>query len=224
MRAKPDADDPVANRRPLASRRLGIVRRLAAGLARARVTPNAISLAGIGFALLAGLALLQAGRPGPLRLAATPWPAAWLVAAVLVQLRLLGNLLDGLVAVEGGLGAPTGALFNEVPDRVEDTAILAGFGVAAGWPILGLWAALAAMGCAYVRQVGGGLGQPQCFLGPMAKQHRMAAVTAGCLLGFGEAVAGGGPGLPGIVLWLVLLGSLVTIVRRLRHIAVGLRA
>ncbi|MFO1208779.1 MAG: CDP-alcohol phosphatidyltransferase family protein [Amaricoccus sp.] len=224
MRAKSVADDPAANRRPLASRRLGMVRRLAEALARARVAPNAISLAGIGFALVAGLALLQAGPRGPLRLAAAPWPAAWLVAAAFVQLRLLANLLDGLVALEGGLGSPTGALYNEVPDRVEDTAILAGFGVAAGWPILGLWAALAAIGCAYVRQVGGGLGQPQCFLGPMAKQHRMAAVTAGCLLGFGAAVAGSGLGLPGIVLWIVLLGSLATIARRLRHIAAGLRA
>ena len=74
--------------------------------------------------------------------------------------------------------------------------------------MLGLWAALAAMACAYVRQVGGALGQAQSFIGPMAKQHRMAAVTLGCLLGFAEAVAGGGPGLPGILLWAVLLGSL----------------
>ena len=102
-----------------------------------------------------------------------------------------------------------------MPDRVEDTAILWAFGVAAGWPALGLWAALAAMACAYVRQVGGALGQPQSFLGPMAKQHRMAAVTLGCLLGFAAAVAGGGRGCPGLVLWAVLLGSLVTIARRL---------
>ena len=217
------ADDPLANRRPLAARRLGIMRRLAEGLARAGVSPNAISVAGIGFALLAALALLQAGAPGPLRLPGAPWAAAWLVAALGVQLRLLANLLDGLVAVEGGRGSPTGALFNEVPDRVEDTAILWAFGVAAGWPALGLWAALAAMACAYVRQVGGALGQAQSFIGPMAKQHRMAAVTLGCLVGFAEAVAGGGPGLPGLLLWVVFLGSLLTIARRLGHVARGLR-
>ena len=50
----------------------------------------------------------------------------------------------------------------------------------------------------------------------------MAAVSLGCLLGVGEAVAGG-RGLPGIVLWAVLLGTLWTIVRRLRRIAGGLR-
>jgi hypothetical protein len=58
----------------------------------------------------------------------------------------------------------------------------------------------------------------------MAKQHRMAAVSLGCLLGFLAALAGMGAGLPGIVLWAILLGSLVTIARRLRHIADGLRA
>jgi phosphatidylglycerophosphate synthase len=218
------ANDPLANRRPLASRRLAIMHHLAEGLARAGVTPNAISVAGIGFALIASFALLQAGRPGPLRLTEAAWPACWLVAAVFVQLRLLANLLDGLVAVEGGLGSPLGVLFNEVPDRAEDTMILAAFGVAAGWPILGLWAAVAAVACAYIRQVGGALGQPQSFIGPMAKQHRMAAVTLGCALGFGEAVAGRGIGLPGLVLWVVVLGSLLTISRRLRHIAAGLRA
>ena len=172
---------------------------------------------------MAAFALLQAGVPGPLRLDPAPSPLAWIVALVFVQLRLLANLLDGLVAVEGGRGSATGPLWNEAPDRVEDTAILWAFGVAAGWPALGLWTALAAMACAYVRQVGGGLGQPQSFLGPMAKQHRMAAVSLGCLLGFAAALAGAGASLPGIVLWAILLGSLVTIVRRLHHIAQGLR-
>jgi phosphatidylglycerophosphate synthase len=203
---------PPANRRPIASRHLAVVRRLAAALARARVAPDAISAAGIAFALAAALALLAAGAH----------PAAWLLAAALVQLRLLANLLDGLVAVEGGLASPMGVLWNEVPDRLEDTAILAAYGTAAGSPALGLWAALAAVACAYVRQVGGALGQPQSFLGPMAKQHRMAAVTAGCVSGFAAALLGAGAALPGLLLWAILLGTLVTIACRLRHIARGL--
>lgn len=205
-------DDPTANRRPLASRQLPAMHRLAAGLAGAGVTPNAISVAGLGFAALAGLALWRVGASS----------ALWLLAAVCVQLRLLANLLDGLVAVEGGLGTPTGQLYNEVPDRAADTLILAGFGVAAGWPVLGLWAALLAMACAYVRQVGGALGQAQRFMGPMAKPQRMAAVTLGCVIGFGAALAGRGAGLPAIVLWVIVAGSAVTVVRRLRAIAAGL--
>ncbi len=208
------ADDPFLNRRPLASRRLVIVQRLASALARAGVTPNQISTAGIGFALLAALVLWRV---------AEGWAPGWLVAIVFIQLRLLANLIDGLVAVEGGRGDALGPLYNEVPDRIEDTAIIAAFGLAAGWPMLGLWAALAAVTCAYVRQLGGALGQAQSFIGPMAKQHRMAAMSFGCLVGFVEALAGSTLGLTGILLWIVFLGTLVTIARRLGVIAAGLR-
>lgn len=208
-------DDPQLNRRPLASRELGIVRRAASALARAEVTPNQISGAGIVFALLAAVALWQAAEGRAI---------GWLFGILFIQLRLLANLIDGLVAVEGGRGDALGPLYNEVPDRVEDTAIIAAFGLAAGWPALGLWTALAAVTCAYVRQLGGALGQVQSFIGPMAKQHRMAALTAGCLVGFLEALAGSTLGLTGLILWVVFLGSLVTIARRLLHIAGELRA
>ena len=41
---------------------------------------------------------------------------AWLVAgALLVPARLVANLLDGLVAVEGGLGGKSGEIYNELP-------------------------------------------------------------------------------------------------------------
>jgi phosphatidylglycerophosphate synthase len=40
--------------------------------------------------------------------------------AACIQLRLLCNLLDCMVAIEGGKSAPTGALFNEMPDRFAD--------------------------------------------------------------------------------------------------------
>ena len=48
----------------------------------------------------------------------------WLGAAAGIQLRLGANMLDGLVAVEEGKGAPTGAHYNEAPDRVEDALLL----------------------------------------------------------------------------------------------------
>ena len=203
-------DDPARNRRPLASRQTGFARALTRALLRTAITPDQISFAGILFAAAAGLLLL------------TPTVPTFLLAALLIQLRLLANLLDGLVAVEGGRGSRLGPLWNEAPDRVEDTLILAGFGVAAGAPALGLWAALAAMSCAYVRALGGALGQPQTFAGPMAKQHRMAAVTLGCALGAIELAAGRAPVLPATILWIVALGALVTAARRLVIIARGL--
>jgi phosphatidylglycerophosphate synthase len=136
------------------------------------LTPNAVSVIGIGFAATGAAALLLA--PGH-RL----W---WLAAALFIQLRLLANMLDGLIAVEGGRHSPTGALFNEFPDRIEDSLLLVAAGYAAAQPALGWSAALLAMGTAYIRALGGALGHPQDFCGPMAKPHRMAALTLGAIL------------------------------------------
>src|SRR5439155_1544730 len=82
-----------------------------------------------------------------------------------IQLRLLCNLLDGMVAIEGGLQSKSGDVFNEVPDRVSDALILLGAGYATA-PALGLaWAgalgsaaALLAVLTAYVRALGATVG------------------------------------------------------------------
>jgi phosphatidylglycerophosphate synthase len=79
------------------------------------------------------------------------WPGAapplWLAGALLTQLRLLANLLDGMVAIGRGIAiaSPAGELFNEVPDRVSDSAVFLRLGVAGGNLTLGLAATLAAM-------------------------------------------------------------------------------
>jgi phosphatidylglycerophosphate synthase len=206
--------DPDRNRRPLASRGTSAAQALARALGQTTITPDQISLAGIGFSLIAGAGLAVAAT----------WPVGWVVGAVFIQLRLLANLMDGLVAVEGGRGGPLGPLYNEVPDRIEDTVIIVAFGFGAGMPMLGLWTALAALFCAYLRLLGGALGQAQRFTGPMAKQHRMAALTAGCLIALAGALAGLGPWTAQAVLALVLAGTLATAVRRLMAIATALRA
>jgi phosphatidylglycerophosphate synthase len=196
------------DRRPIAARELGIMQRIAQALVRRGASADAISLAGMGAGLLAGACL--AGTAW--------WPQAalplWLAAALLIQLRLLANLLDGMVAIGRGIASPAGELFNEVPDRVSDTAVLLGLGIAAGALALGLAAALAAMATAYVRAVGKAAGAPSDFRGPMAKQHRMALVTA---LALGCALLPGGwtAPLPGLALWVILLLSLHTTWRRL---------
>jgi phosphatidylglycerophosphate synthase len=189
------------------------MRRLAGGLARLGLSPNQISFAGIVFSGVAAVAFLNAST----------MPVLWLVAAASIQLRLLANLLDGLVAVEEGRGSPSGPLWNEMPDRIEDTLIIVGFGHAIGEPDLGLWTALVAVGCAYVRVLGGALGQQQDFSGPMAKQHRMAALTLGCAIAFVEHLSGAEHRVTEVLLWLVLAGTVVTIVRRTLTLANRLR-
>ena len=205
--------DSAGDRRPIAARGLRPVVAAADWLIRRQASPDGISLAGMVAALGAGLLFAGTG--------ALPGPAPWLLGALLVQARLMANLLDGMVALGRGVASPVGELFNEVPDRVSDTAILAGLGWAAGQPALGLLAALAAMATAYVRAVGRGLGLPSDFCGPMAKQQRMAVATA---LAMGCALASGWAGTILMWgLWAITALSLLTAGRRLLRIARALR-
>lgn len=199
----------TSSRRPLASRGSAFARRAVALLLKTSVTPNQISLASVAIAAAGAAALAFAPR----------WPGLFVLAALCVQLRLVCNLLDGMVAVEGGRGTPVGALYNEIPDRVADTLFLVAWGWAVGLPWLGWAAALAAALTAYLRVLGGALGQPQDFRGPMAKQHRMALLTATCVLALIEDIALGSAWALRAGLWIVAAGSLVTCVTRTRAIA-----
>jgi phosphatidylglycerophosphate synthase len=210
----------MAERRPIATRETGWAKALAARLARAGLSANAISILSTVFALGAAAALLLSDSPA--------W-RAWLVLAALgIQLRLLCNMFDGMVAVEHGRATPEGALYNDVPDRIADTVILvaAGHAVAAGtWdPMLGWAAAVMAMFTAYVRVLGGALGTPQYFVGPQSKSQRMAVLTGAALLAAVMPL----PELAGRVLTaalvVVLVGSTITVIRRVLRIARELRS
>jgi phosphatidylglycerophosphate synthase len=198
------------DRRPIAARGSRFAGALTAALLRTSITPNQISLLSVAFAAIGAWALWQAP--------AQPW--LFPVALGGIQLRLLCNLLDGMVAVEGGRGSSVGALFNEFPDRVADSLLLVALGYAAGEPWLGWACALLAALTAYVRLMGGALGQAQTFRGPMAKQHRMAVLSAACVLALvlpAQAVLLGAA-------WVILLGSLLTCATRTRLVVAGLRA
>ncbi len=207
-----------ADRRPIAARNLGITQRMAAALVARGASPNGISLAGMAAGLAAGLCFAAvAWLPG------AAW-VFWLAGALLVQGRLMANLLDGMVAIGRGVASPVGELYNEVPDRVSDTAVLVGLGVAAGSVSLGLAAALAAMLTAYVRTTARAGGAPSDFCGPMAKQHRMALVTA--LAVWCALVPGmwGGAEAVMTVLVVITIGSVFTAWRRLARAAAALEA
>ncbi len=199
----------MAERRPIAARETGWARAAARRLAASRVTPNQISAASMGFAALAFLCFWGT-------IATPPGADALLLvgAALWCQLRLICNLLDGMVALEGGKGGPTGPFWNEAPDRVADVLILAGLGVAAGAAWLGCLAGALAVGTAYVRELGRAEGRAADFCGPMAKPQRMAAVTLGCVAGAVEALFWGSAVVLPVTLWLVALGTAATAIRR----------
>lgn len=141
-----------------------------------------------------------------------------------IQGRLICNLLDGMVAVEGGKKSPVGQIYNEFPDRVADSLLIVALGYAVGMPALGWLGALLAALTAYVRVFGGALGQPQDFRGPMAKPHRMAVMTAACVLGAVEQWFQVGPYALVAAAWIIAVGSALTCVTRTQAVAARLRA
>jgi len=203
------ADPDLNNRRPLKSRTTGWAAAIARIAVRSGATPNGISVLGVFAAALGAWALVCAPH----------YPGLYLAGALGIQLRLLANMIDGMVAVEGGRGSPTGPLYNEAPDRIEDALLLVGAGCATPWPWLGWAAACLAIFTAYVRALGGSLGLAQDFRGPMAKPHRMAALTLGCIAAFVEAMAGETRYALAIALSVIILGAALTGARRLHGIA-----
>ena len=149
--------------------------------------------------------------------------AGLVVAAICVQLRLLCNLLDGMVAIEGGRRSAVGALFNEIPDRIADSLFIVALGYAIDTAWLGWAGALAAAVTAYIRVLGGSLGLPQDFRGPQAKPHRMAVLTAGCLIGAIELYFAPTQWALTAAAWFIMAGSVLTCGTRTWAIAVLLR-
>lgn len=218
--ASPSPDPPKepAGRRPLKSRQWPLFQWLAAKLANSGVTPNAISVCSVVAAVLAAICLVATSHVESELLRR----GLWLGGAVFIQLRLIANLLDGMVAVEGGKASAVGELYNEVPDRLSDPAILIGVGLAYGGnPIAGMAAALVAVFVAYVRAIGASVGVGQVFLGPFAKQQRMALMTLTCVAcallptSWQPIHADSQIGIAAAALIIVCVGGLVTAVRRL---------
>lgn len=191
-------------------------------LTRAGVAPNAISVFSLVFAIAAGLCLAWTARTEE-----TTRRALFLAAAACIQLRLLCNMLDGLVAVEGGKRTVYGEIFNDMPDRFADVAILVGAGYSIAtfsWGReLGWLAATLAVITAYIRLLGGSMGVTQYFLGPMAKPHRMALLTAGCVLSVFENYLGLGGKTIALALMIMVAGMLVTCIRRTARIVGDLK-
>jgi phosphatidylglycerophosphate synthase len=206
-------------RRPLKSRETKWAGGIAGLLARVGIRPNVISVAGTLFAAGSGICLWSAG----LTAHDWHWSLLLILAACGMQFRLLCNLFDGMVAIEGGFKTKAGEIYNELPDRFSDVFIFIGAGYAVPefrWTIeLGWAAAVLSVITAYTRALGASMGAGQQFLGPMAKQQRMAVMTAACGCG---ALAPLLPRLTWIIpvaLGMVSAGCLVTVFRRCRRIA-----
>ena len=204
------------SRRPLKSRTTAWAVFFSRSMLALGLRPNAVSLLSIGCSAVAGAAALMTAH------STHAW-AWWLLAAAGIQLRLFCNMMDGLLAVEGGLKSPTGDLYNEIPDRIDDALILVPLGYAAGtdWGISLGWAAMGgAMLTAYIRALGASLTGKHDFCGPMAKPHRMFAITVGCLSMMAIDIMN--VQVPRLMVWCLVImnaGIVITCWRRTAHLA-----
>jgi phosphatidylglycerophosphate synthase len=226
------------NRRPISQRSRGWAKWLVGVLVKSGVSPNFISFTSIVFAAFGGLCFYAIG----IATSAGDRTLLCLGAALFCQLRLLANMMDGMVAVEAGKGSKDGPVWNELPDRFADIFFLvgAGYGVAAlglADASLGWAAAVAAVMTAYVREVGRAAGAPADFSGPMAKPHRMFWLTVAALLSIFDRQIGGAwieriftgtPEADGegafivLALWMIVIGATLTALNRARRALVFL--
>ena len=209
-------EEQTRRRRPLRVRNLEAWTRLLHFVGKTSLTPNQVSVVGMVAGLGAGglLGLTGSGSFPPAAV-----PAAFLTAIALVLIRGGCNIFDGILAVETGRASRVGLLFNEVPDRVSDVALLVGAGHAIGGdPLLGWIAALGAMATAYLRVQVQIAGASSDYRGPMAKPARMGVLVAALVVQL-VIPAGADAGVIRIALLLIIAGTILTTLRRLFHAA-----
>jgi phosphatidylglycerophosphate synthase len=187
-------------------------------LVRKGVTPNQVSVMSAVFAAVGALLLLLSTRLpglGPI--------LSFIGVALCIQLRLLCNLQDGLMAVECNKKSAHGDLFNELPDRISDVLLLVAAGYAAQSGELGVtfgWlAAVLAVTTAYLRAFGARYSKAQDYSGPMAKPERMFMLTVGSLLTAVQYGCTAQTNMILVVLMIICLGAAITCVNRTVHIA-----
>ncbi|MDD5549297.1 MAG: CDP-alcohol phosphatidyltransferase family protein [Sulfurovaceae bacterium] len=205
--------EKIENRRPIKSRSAKWAEFSAQKLVSWGITPNTVSVVSVFFAAIGALVLIVSKSP-----------VALVFVVLMIQARLICNLLDGMVAIEGGKKTPVGAMYNEIPDRFADSFLIIALGYAIGIEWLGWAGALMAMFTAYIRLLGGSLGLAQDFRGPMAKQHRMAVMTIACIVGALEGLTFSTNYALIIAAWIIFLGSFITVFTRMFAIANVLRA
>ncbi len=140
-------------------------------------------------------------------------------------------MLDGMVALASGKASWRGEILNDLPDRVSDVLIFAGV-AHSGWmnPLLGYWAAIAALLTAYVGMFGQAVGVQREFSGVMSKPWRMVTLHIGAWMTLAYVWASDGVlrfGSLTILDWaclIVIAGCLQTMAIRLKRIMAALRA
>jgi CDP-diacylglycerol--glycerol-3-phosphate 3-phosphatidyltransferase len=175
-------------------------------LARAGVSPDAVTLAAVPVGIVAGGCLLLSPAV----------PALLLAIPLLALVRLVLNLLDGALARQTGRTHALGELYNELGDRLADIAFLApvAFLPGANQPLvlLGVLGAVLASFAGLAPRAAGG---DRIYRGILSKPGRMALLSVFAVAALVAGPAAWGPFGP-----LLLIGTTLTAIER---IVVGIR-
>ena len=178
-----------------------VVRPLERLAVRTGISADALTLLAVPVAALGGACLALSG------------PAPWLLLAVplLAALRLILNLLDGMVARSTGSTHPMGEVWNELGDRLADVLFIGGLAFVPGVdPRLAMSAVVAALLASYAGITSRAAGATRQYGGVMSKPGRMVALGVAAPVAF----------VTGDSTWLIIaavvicIGSLVTLAQR----------
>jgi CDP-diacylglycerol--glycerol-3-phosphate 3-phosphatidyltransferase len=187
----------------LSQGRSAIARRLtdpvARLLARAGLTPNAVSW--IGFILALGAAALI--------ITAHPFAAGWVIL-----FAGFFDILDGALARHLKKVTPFGGVLDSTLDRLSEAALLLAILVAFGWSALLVWlvflALLGSLLVSYTRARAEGAGL-ECEVGLFTRAERVVVLALGLLLsGIAYALV--------IALAIIAVFSFVTFIQRLVYV------
>jgi phosphatidylglycerophosphate synthase len=178
-----------------------ILRPLEDALVRRRVHPDVLTGLAVGAAAAGGLCLALAASAA----------ALLLLVPAFAGLRLILNLLDGMVARRTGQARPIGELWNELGDRVADTLFIGGLAFhPAVDPRLALSAVIASVLASYAGITAKAAGASRQYAGILSKPGRMIVLAIAAPLAF----LTNDPSWLVIAAGVILVGALVTLIQR----------
>lgn len=181
-----------------------LLRPLVAGLVRAGVTPNQVTI---------GALLMSAVMGAVVAWTRARWTLLLLPPALLLRMAL--NALDGMMAREHGMKTRLGSLLNELGDVISDALLYLPLALVPGWPAAAVVCAVVLAGTSELAGVAAvQAGASRRYDGPMGKSDRAAVFGAlGLALGLGAPT---GRWLE-VVTWIVVALLGFTIVNRVRR-------
>ena len=178
-----------------------LLRPLVAGLVRAGVTPNQITVAAL---------VLSAAVGATIAWTRAQWSLLLLPPALFARMAL--NALDGMMAREHGLKTRLGALLNELGDVLSDSLLYLPLALLLEWPAAAVVVAVVLAAASELAGVAAfAAGASRRYDGPMGKSDRAFVFGAlGLVLGLGVPA---GQWLA-VVLWIVVALLVLTIANR----------